>query len=95
MENTDLLRPMIVQGLLKTEASKDTCEFKAWLSSGNYIVRSVPSAKEIHIEINNDYAFNHMLAFDSCRMATAAFETMENIQVTHILPKSYAWIAIK
>jgi hypothetical protein len=95
MENTDLLRPMIVQGLLKSELSKESQEFKAWLSSGNYLVRSVPSSKEIHIEINNDYSFNHMLAFDSCRMATAAFETMENIQLTPILPKSYGWIAIK
>ena len=95
MDNIDLLRPLIVQGLLKTTVSKEACDFKAWISSGKYIVRAVPSSKEIQLEINNDYAFVHMLTFDICRMATAAFETMENIRAIEKLPKSYGWTAIK
>lgn len=95
MNNTDLLRPLIVQGLLDTEIPKDNCDFKTWIASGQYMVRDVPNAKELSIEINNNHAFNHMLAHDSCRMATAAFETMENIYVSHKLPKSYGWIAVK
>ncbi len=95
MNNTDLLRSLMVQGLLGTEILKENCDFKSWVASGKYIVRAVPSKKEVLLEINNDFAFNHMLAFDSCRMATAAFETMQHIQLTNSLPKSYGWIAVK
>lgn len=90
-----MLRPLIIQGLYRTEISGETCEFKSWVSSGKYLVRAVLGPKEIQIEINNDYAFSHMLAYDICRMATASFETMENVNVVEILPKSYGWIAIK
>lgn len=90
-----MLRPLIIKGLFKTEMPSETCDFKSWVSSGKYLVRSVPGPREIKMEINNDYAFSHMLAFDICRMATASFETMENINVVEILPKSYGWIAIK
>lgn len=95
MKDIDLLRSLLVQGLLDTEIPKEKQDFKAWISSGQYIVRSMPSASQIELVINNDYAFNHMLAFDSCRMASAAFETMENVQAVPRLPQSYGWIAIK
>ena len=55
MENANLLRPLIVQSLLKTEVPKDNIDFRSWISSGKYIVRSVPSTKEVQIEINKDY----------------------------------------
>lgn len=74
--------------------SKNISDFKSWISSGQYIIRSVPSKKEIQIEINNDYAFSHMLAYDSCRTATASFESMQSIHSINGLPKSYSWIAI-
>lgn len=95
MKDIDLLRSLLVQGLLETEVPKEKHDFKAWISSGKYIVRSILSPTHIELVINNDYAFNHMLAFDSCRMASAAFETMENVQAVARLPQSYGWIAIK
>lgn len=94
MKNASLLRPLIVQGLLETDIPKNISDFKSWISSGQYIIRSVPSKKEIQIEINNDYAFSHMLAYDSCRTATASFESMQSIHSINGLPKSYSWIAI-
>lgn len=95
MQNIELLRSLMVQGLLGVEEQRDNYEFKSWLSSGQYLLRDVPSSKEMHIEITNEYAFNRMLAYDSCRMATAAFETMESIRSTEKLPRSYGWIAVK
>lgn len=95
MKHYELLRPLLLQGLLRTEVSEAGCDFKKWISSGNYIVRNIPTSKIIEIEINNEYAFHHMLAFDGCRMACASFETMENIQTVKSLPKSFGWIAIK
>lgn len=95
MKHIELLRPILLQGLLNTEIPVETTDFKKWISSGNYIVRDIPSNKVIEIEVNNEYAFNHMVAFDSCRMASASFETMESIHSISSLPKSFAWIAIK
>ncbi|MEW8201960.1 MAG: hypothetical protein AB2697_23105 [Candidatus Thiodiazotropha endolucinida] len=95
MNNIELLRPILLQGLLSTEVPPVSLDFKQWVSGGNYIVRDIPSRKTIKIEVNNDYSFNHMITFDSCRMACASFETMNNIQSISSLPKSIGWIAIK
>ncbi|NRH26582.1 hypothetical protein [Pseudomonas sp. MS19] len=94
MKHCELFRPLILPGLLRTEVPTDRCDFKNWISSGNYLLRGI-SSNSVDIEVNNDYAFNHMIAYDSCRMATAAFETMHNIQSSTALPKSIGWIAIK
>lgn len=95
MQNIELVRPLITQSLFSTVATKELTDFKHWISSGKYLVRDLPNTKTILIEANNDNAFSTMLAFDICRTATAAFETMENIQANKNLPKSYGWIAIK
>lgn len=95
MKHYELLRPLLLQGLLHSEASDYCFDFKKWVSSGNYIVRNIPTNKSIEIEVNNEFAFHHMMAFDICRMATASFETMRNIQQVSSLPKSFGWIAIK
>ncbi len=95
MNHCELLRPLLLQGLLRTELPEGNGDFKKWISSGNYLVRNIPTNKKIDIEINNEYSFYHMLAFDSSRMACASFETMENIRAVKSLPKSFCWIAIK
>lgn len=95
MKHYNLLRPLLLQYLLDTEVPDKRCDFKAWVSLGKYIVRDIPSNAEIDIEANNEHAFYHMIAFDSCRMAAASFETMHNIQSVVSLPKSVGWVAIK
>ena len=95
MKHYELLRPLLLQGLLENEVSDHCVEFKNWVSSGNYIVRDVPTNKSIEIEINNEFSFHNMMAFDVCRMAAASFETMQHIQQSSALPKSFGWIAIK
>ena len=95
MNNIDFLRSLIIQDLFDSEISKDNCDFKSWISSGKFIVRSISSISQIELEINDGYTFGRMLSFDSCRMASAAFETMESIQAVPQLPQSYGWIAIK
>ena len=95
MEHYGLLRPLLLQGLLNTEVPSNCSDFKKWISSGQFVVRNIPTTKTVEIEVNNEYSFNHMIAFDSCRMAVASFETMQNIQSVTSLPKSYGWIAIK
>jgi hypothetical protein len=95
MKHFQLLRSLLFEKLLHTEIPTEFGEFKKWISSGKYIVRDIPSSKRIDIEINDEYAFCHMMAFDSCRMSAAAFETMHNIQSVALLPKSFGWIAIQ
>lgn len=95
MRHIELLRPILLQGLLNKDIPSDSLDFKRWLSDGNYIVRGFPSNKAIQIEVNNEFSFNHMSAYDSCRMACASFETMNNIQSVTSLPKSFGWVAIK
>lgn len=95
MKHCNLLRPLLLKDLFNTEIPSDYCDFKKWVSSGNYIVRGIPSTTSIEIDVNNEYAFNHMMAFDSCRMAAAAFETMLNIRSVEHIPKSIGWIVIK
>lgn len=95
MPQYDLLRPLLIQGLFNTEATQGNTDFKSWISSGKYLVRTISTGSTVEIEINDDHAFHNMLAHDGCRMACAAFETMENIQLTPKLPKSFGWIAIK
>ncbi len=95
MKNIELLRPLLLQDLLCTEITTDNCDFKKWVSSGKYLVRNISTNMTVDIEVNNEHAFHHMIAFDSCRMAAAAFETMLNIQASETLPKSIGWISIK
>lgn len=95
MKHFQLLRSLLLEGLLHTETSADFGEFKKWIASGKYIVRDISDNKRIDIEVNDEYAFYHMIAFDSCRMSAAAFETMYNIQSVASLPKSFGWIAIQ
>lgn len=95
MKYCELLRPLLLQDLLQNESSVYCVEFKKWLSSGSYIVRDIPTNKRVEIEVNNEHAFHHMVAFDICRMSSASFETMYNLRDVALLPKSFAWIAIK
>jgi hypothetical protein len=95
MKHYELLRPLLLQGLLENEVSDHCVDFKKWASSGNFIVRDIPTNKSILIEVNNEFSFHNMMAFDICRMAAASFETMQNIQKSSTLPKSIGWLAIK
>ena len=95
MKHYELLRPLLLQGLLQNEASDHCVDFKKWISSGNFVVREIPNKKSVLIDVNNEFSFYHMMAFDMCRMAAASFETMQNIQKSSTLPKSFGWLAIK
>lgn len=95
MKYCGLLRSLLLQDLFYTEVPAERGDFKKWVASGQYIVRDIPTPTTIKVEVNNDYAFNHMLAYDSCRMAAAAMETMLNINSADTLPKSIGWLAIK
>lgn len=95
MNNYKLLRSLVHQDLLYTEVPSEFSDFKDWLNSGKFIVRNFPSKTSVEIEVNNEYAYNHMIAYDSCRMSTASFESMLSIHSVESLPKSIGWIAIQ
>ncbi len=95
MKYFDLVRPLVLQNLFDVDAHSASIDFKKWIAAGNYLVRDIPTPLQVHIEANNEFRFHEMIAHDSCRMASAAFETMYAIHSTPSLSKSYSWIAIK
>jgi hypothetical protein len=95
MKHPQLLRPLLVPGLFRQENSVQQRDFKSWIASGNYIVRNISSTSNLELEVNNEYSFYNMLAYDICRMSSASFETMHHIKSGNALPKSFGWIAIK
>lgn len=95
MKNTDLLRPLLLQKIFSTELLKNNPDFKSWIASGKFVVRSIDSSSSFHLEVNDEFSFHNMIVYDSCRMAAASFETMFNIQPAATLPKSFGWLAIK
>jgi hypothetical protein len=94
MTDTDLLRQLFISGLLSTKKNSDEKDFKGWISSGKYMLRKLDKTSAT-LYVNNKTAFISMLAYDSSRMASASFESMQAIKIHTDLPKSYAWMAIK
>lgn len=78
MGDFSILRPLLVQGLLSASPIQREYDFKAWAASGKYVIRDIPSAKAIKIDVINEYDFYEMLAFDSSRMASASFESADS-----------------
>lgn len=95
MKNIVLLRPLLVKGILETTNQNKYIDFKTWIASGKFLVNSVNSSSSFELYINDEFHFVEMLSFDSNRMATAGFETIESISFNEKLPKSFGWIAIQ
>jgi hypothetical protein len=66
-----------------------------WLVHENFIITSVRDCNDFTIRVLTPADALKGYAYDSTKMASAAFETMLSIDTVKHLPKSTAWILIK
>ncbi|MDI5893060.1 hypothetical protein [Halomonas rhizosphaerae] len=91
----DHLRVFYAQGINSVQIPKDDfVDFKAWVSSGKYQLKEVRN-KGFDVVVSDYHSFSTMLAHDSSRFCSAAFETMKLISFPENLPRSLAWVAVQ
>lgn len=66
-----------------------------WIESGDFVISTVGSSGDVTVRPITMQKMVGAFAYDSTKMASAAFETMFGIESVPKLPKSTSWIVIR